>query len=65
MPVAFLALIVDGDYDTLNAGRMIKKRIIHGLGALDDEGAFSGASPLISEEFSDARRLRARQRGGR
>jgi hypothetical protein len=63
--VGFLTFIVDGDYDTLDAGRMVEKRIIHGLGALDDEGAFSVSSPRISEKFSNARRLRARQRGGR
>jgi hypothetical protein len=57
--------IADGDDDALDAGRMMKKRIINGLGALDDEGAFSVSNPLISEEFSDARRLGARQQGGR
>jgi hypothetical protein len=65
LPVTFLTFITDGDYDTLNAGRMVKQRIINGLGALNDEGAFSVSSPLISEKFSNARRLRARQRGGR
>jgi hypothetical protein len=39
---------------------MMEEHVINGLGALDDEGAFNVSSPLISEEFSNARRLRAR-----
>lgn len=44
---------------------MMKEGVRNGLGALNDEGAFSVASPLISEEESNARRLSARQRDGR
>ena len=61
----FTPFMVGRQHQALDAGRMMKKRIVHWFGALDDEGAFSVASPLISEEFSNARRLRARQRGGR
>ena len=44
----------------MNAGRMMEEHVVNGLGALDDEGAFNVSSPLISEELSNARRLRAR-----
>jgi hypothetical protein len=39
---------------------MMEEDVMNGLGALDDEGAFNVSSPLISEEFSNARCLRAR-----
>jgi hypothetical protein len=59
--LAFPPLILGSEDQTLDAGRMMQEHITNGLGALNDEGAFSVSSPLISEEFSNARRLRARQ----
>lgn len=47
--------MVDADDHTQDAARMVKEGIINGLGALDDEGAFTVASPFISEEESNAR----------
>lgn len=61
--IAFPSLVISGEYYALNAGRMMEEGVIDGLGALDDEGAFCVSSPLVSEEISNARRLRARQRG--
>jgi len=61
--VAFPSLVLSGEDYALNAGRMMQEGVKDGLGALDDEGAFCVSSPLVSEEFSNARRLRARQRG--
>ena len=52
---AFVRLMVDADDHTQDAARMVKEGIINGLGALDDEGAFTVASPFISEEESNAR----------
>jgi hypothetical protein len=43
---------------------MMQEHITHGLGALNDEGAFTVSSPLVSEEFSNADGLRARQQDG-
>ena len=65
MLVAFPPFILGSEDHTLDAGRMMQEHITDGLGALNDEGAFSVSSPLISEELSNARRLRARQQGGR
>ena len=59
--MAFPPFVLGGEYQTLDAGGMMQEHITNGLGALDDEGAFSVSSPLISEEFSNARRLPARQ----
>ena len=56
--------MVVGEHEALDAGRRVEDRIVNGLGALDDEGAFSVSSPLVPEEFFDARRLCARQQGG-
>lgn len=63
--MGFLSFVLGSEYQTLDAGRMMQEHITNGLGALDDEGAFSVSSPLIAEELSNARRLRARQQGGR
>ncbi len=59
--MAFPPFVIGSEYQTLDTGRMMQEHITNGLGALDDEGALSVSSPLISEEFSNARRLRARQ----
>lgn len=61
--VVFPSLVISGEDYALNTGGMMEEGVIDGLGALDDEGAFCVSSPLVSEEFSNARRLRARQRG--
>lgn len=61
----FPPFMVGREDEALDAGRMVDDRIVNGLGALDDEGAFSISSPLVPEELSDARRLCARQQGGR
>jgi len=44
---------------------MMLENVVHGLGALNDEGAFRVSSQLLSEEFSNARRLGARQGSGK
>ena len=59
--MAFPPFVIGGEYQTLDTGRMMQEHITNGLGALNDEGAFRVSSPLISEEFSNARRLGARQ----
>lgn len=61
--IAFPSLVISGEDYALNAGGMMEEGVIDGLGALDNEGAFCVSSPLVSEEFSNARRLGARQRG--
>ena len=56
--------IVGVQDQALDEGKMMGEDVINELGALDDEGAFSVSNPLISEESSYARRLRAGQQGG-
>ena len=51
-------------HEAFDAGRIMEKGIVNRLGALDDEGALSGSSLLVSQELPDARRLCARQQGG-
>ena len=53
--VALPSLVLNGEHNALNAGRMMEECVVDGLGALNDEGAFCVSSPLVSEEFSDAR----------
>lgn len=61
-----LATFVVGVQDqALDMGGVMDEYVMNRLGALDDEGAFSVSSPLLSEEFSNARRLRAGQQGGK
>ena len=37
---------------------------MNGLGAFDDEGAFSLPNPFVTEELANARGLHARQKTG-
>ena len=43
---------------------MVHEEVVNGLGAFDDEDAFRLSSPFISEEATNARGLRARQKSG-
>ena len=61
----FTPFMVGREHEALDTGGIVKDRIVNGLGAFDDEGAFSVSNPLFPEELSDARRLCARQHGGR
>ena len=61
----FAILMAGRNHHGRHDGWAVEERIIYGLGAFDDEGAFSVSSPLLSEEFSNARCLCARQRGGK
>ena len=65
LSIRFPPLMIGRKHEALNAVRIVEKRVVNGLGALNDEGAFSLSNPLVSEELSDARRLCARQQGGR
>ena len=65
MLIGFTPFIVFRDDEGLDARSLVQEHIEHGLGALNDEGAFSISNPLISEEVSNARGLGARQGGKR
>ena len=44
---------------------MVQEEVVNGLGAFDDEDAFRLSNPFISEEVTNARSLRARQKSGK
>ena len=46
----------------LDLGGMVPEEVVNGLGAFDDEGAFSLPSPFVAEELANARGLHARQK---
>jgi len=43
---------------------MVSEEVMNGLGAFDDEGAFSLPNPFVAEELANARGLHARQKTG-
>jgi hypothetical protein len=63
--IGFTPCIFFGDDEGLDGRRVLKEDIDHGLGALNNEGAFSVSNPLISEKVSNTRGVRARQDGKR
>jgi hypothetical protein len=63
--IGFTPFIFFGEDEGCDACRLVQEHIEHGLGALNDEGAFSVSNPLISEKVSNTRGLRARQDGKR
>jgi hypothetical protein len=55
--MSFSLEVVLGDDQCLNEGRVVYEHIMDGLGAFNDEGAFSLSNPLVTEEFANARGL--------
>ena len=60
-----MPFMVGREHEALDTGGIVEDRIVNGLGAFDDEGAFSVSNPRFPEELPDARRLCARQQSGR
>jgi hypothetical protein len=63
--IGFTPFISFRDNEGFDARRLVQEHIEYGLGALNDEGAFSVSNPLISEKVSNTRGLCARQDGKR
>lgn len=57
-----MLLIAGRGNDHLNLSGMVPEEVVNGLGAFDDEGAFSLPNPFVAGELANACGLHARQK---